>query len=749
MMSDYQGNLWFTSTRQGVMKIVPNRFIDLFERYDLSDTVVNSTCMFDDQLFVATDQGLIVLDDQGSVESIPLKEASTANGLDLGYRDLLQMLDGCRIRSIISDSENRLWISSWRRYGLLCYEEGTVTAFTVEDGLFSDAVRSVCECTDGSILVAVTGGVNVIKNGKVTAAYGSEDGISNTEILTVAQGKNKDILLGSDGGGIFIISEDGIRNISYKDGLTSGAVMRIKYDGDHHVYWIVTGDSLAYMDENYELTTISNFPYSNNFDIYANSKDELWVLCSNGIYVASIDDLLKNEKIDVVHYSMSNGLPCIATANSYSELTEEGDLYIAGTTGIAKTNIEMSYENVSDLMASVPFVEIDGRTVYPDETGTFVLPNDFVKLAICGHVYAYSLVEPIVSCRLEQIDKYSNTGNPDSVFPAYYTNLPGGTYYFVMDLMDSIGNISKTVSVKIVKDRAFYEEPWFFAVALLLSGAIIYLTAKTYVNRRIYLMEKKHKEEAEKKRISDELTMAGRIQRSMLPHVFPPFPDRKEFEIYALMDPAKGVGGDFYDFFMIDRDHLCLIMADVSGKGIPGALFMMISKIILQSLTKSGMSPADVLTRANEMICLNNPEEMFVTVWIGILQISTGKLIAANAGHEYPAIKYADGRFELLKDRHDFVIGGIDGFRYNEYQLDLLPGTKLFLYTDGVPEATDKEDKMFGIERMIEALNIEPEENPEKIISNVRKAINDFAKDAEQFDDLTMLCLDYKGNDKR
>ena len=252
---------------------------------------------------------------------------------------------------------------------------------------------------------------------------------------------------------------------------------------------------------------------------------------------------------------------------------------------------------------------------------------------------------------------------------------------------------------------------------------------------------------AEKERISTELSLATRIQTAMLPHVFPPFPDRTEFDLYASMDPAKEVGGDFYDYFLVDDDHLCLVMADVSGKGVPGALFMMASKIILQSVTMLDKTPAEILSKTNEAICSNNEAQMFVTVWVGILEISTGKLTAANAGHEYPVLKKPDGHFELYKDKHGFVLGGMDGLVYREYELQLAPGSKLFLYTDGVPEATDAENELFGTERMLRALNEDPNAEPEQLLKNVRRAVDAFVKDAEQFDDLTMLCMEYRGAD--
>ena len=252
---------------------------------------------------------------------------------------------------------------------------------------------------------------------------------------------------------------------------------------------------------------------------------------------------------------------------------------------------------------------------------------------------------------------------------------------------------------------------------------------------------------AEKERISTEMGLATRIQAAMLPGIFPPFPDRSEFDLYALMDPAREVGGDFYDFFLIDEDHLGLVIADVSGKGVPAALFMMASKIILQSYATMGKSPAEILTRTNEAICANNEEEMFVTAWVGILELSTGRLTAANAGHEYPTVKKPDGQFELLKDKHGFVIGGMSGAVYREYELQIEPGSKLFLYTDGVPEAMGGEtaQEMFGTGRMLDALNKAPEANPKEIISQVRGAMETFVKDAEQFDDITMLCVEYKG----
>ena len=250
---------------------------------------------------------------------------------------------------------------------------------------------------------------------------------------------------------------------------------------------------------------------------------------------------------------------------------------------------------------------------------------------------------------------------------------------------------------------------------------------------------------AEKERINTELDMASKIQAAMLPHIFPAYPDRSEFDLYASMEPAKEVGGDFYDFFLIDDDHLCLVMADVSGKGVPAALFMMVTKVVLQSCAMLGRSVSDILNKTNQALCKDNQMQMFVTVWLGVLEISTGRLTTANAGHEYPALRKAGGSFKLWKEKHGFVIGGFDDEIYEEHVTYLAPGDKLFLYTDGVPEAMDARRHLFGTDRMLTALNKDTSASAHSVLINVRSAVNAFVKEAEQYDDLTMLCMEYKG----
>ncbi len=248
---------------------------------------------------------------------------------------------------------------------------------------------------------------------------------------------------------------------------------------------------------------------------------------------------------------------------------------------------------------------------------------------------------------------------------------------------------------------------------------------------------------AEKERIGAELNVATQIQMDMLPRIFPTFTDKTEYELFASMDPAKEVGGDFYDFFIIDDDHLGLVVADVSGKGVPAALFMVIAKTLIKNRAMMGGTPGEVLAYANDQLCEGNDAELFVTVWFAILDVKTGKGIAANAGHEHPAIRRANGQFELSIYKHSVAVATMEGIKFREHEFELGHGDTLFCYTDGVTEATDANNVLFGNDRLLAALNKDPDASTEQICKNVKESINEFVGEAPQFDDITMLCVKY------
>ena len=309
-------------------------------------------------------------------------------------------------------------------------------------------------------------------------------------------------------------------------------------------------------------------------------------------------------------------------------------------------------------------------------------------------------------------------------------------------ITDPLNTITRRVASLGIRNRQFMMENVYR------TGDEIEVLAESFAKQsarvRLYIDQIK-KVTAEKERFQAELDMASRIQGSQLPRLFPPFPDRKEFNLYASMTPAKEVGGDFYDFFMIDHDHMGFVMADVSGKGVPAALLMMVSRVLIKSGLQNRKGPAETLENVNNQICESNDAEFFVTVWCAVLEISTGKGIAANAGHEHPALRRAGGFYELQVYKHSMPVGTIDGITFRQHTFQMSPGDSFFVYTDGVAEATNMQKELYGSERMLAALNRDPDAMPERILQNVTQDINSFVEGAEQFDDITMLCFQYLG----
>ena len=282
-------------------------------------------------------------------------------------------------------------------------------------------------------------------------------------------------------------------------------------------------------------------------------------------------------------------------------------------------------------------------------------------------------------------------------------------------------------SIRLFIQMAFY---------VVLSIICISLAKTGY--KLIYQMAE---EQMDKARISTELNIASKIQASILPNANPALPDHNEFTLYATMTPAKEVGGDFYDFYMVDDDNIAIVMADVSGKGVPAALFMVIAKTIIKNvaLNSKSKSTAYILKTANQQICEGNDESYFVTVWMGIINIRTGKGIVTNAGHENPAIKKSNGLFELLNYKHSPALGLFPDMQFEEHTFEMNKGDTIFVYTDGVPEATSIDKSLFGNDRLLSALNKDKNANIDTILKNVKLATEEFTIGAEQFDDITML----------
>lgn len=298
-------------------------------------------------------------------------------------------------------------------------------------------------------------------------------------------------------------------------------------------------------------------------------------------------------------------------------------------------------------------------------------------------------------------------------------------------------------AARIITGETLYNATLFFVLprALILLGLSSICT--TVAGRTRRLLEKQIKDSEERQRISTELDVATHIQADMLPRIFPAFPERPEFDIYATMNPAKEVGGDFYDFFMVDERHLAIVIADVSGKGVPAALFMVIGKTLIKDHTKPGVDLGDVFTEVNELLCKSNSEGLFITAFEGVLDLVTGEFCFVNAGHEMPFIAKAGGVYEPHKLRAGFVLAGMENMKYKSGRIQLSPGDRIFQYTDGVTEATNDSHELYGMKRLTDILIKNTPKPPADLLPAIKADIDLFVGDAPQFDDITMLCVEY------
>ena len=333
-----------------------------------------------------------------------------------------------------------------------------------------------------------------------------------------------------------------------------------------------------------------------------------------------------------------------------------------------------------------------------------------------------------------------NVGPQD--ISSYNYIIPKGTTITINDnlrqTLDDL-NIDKTERLHYIFIQIFLPRLFLFLIATFACCQI----AQAGKN----MIEKQHEITKKGARIETELNLANAIQQNMLPSVFPPFPEHKEIDIYATMTPAKEVGGDFYDMFLLDDNHLAICMADVSGKGVPASLLMMISKILIKNVTTVDKEANKVLTRVNNMLCDGNKANLFVTAWLGILDLTNGKLEFVNAGHNPPLLYSSKAkRFEYLKTKPNLLLAWKENINYRNEEIYIEPGDRLFLYTDGVTESTNNSNELYGEERLKAFLNSNIELGAEETIKKVKEDIDKFTGNVEQFDDITMLELIYKNN---
>ena len=491
IMVDHEGNLWFCSGRQGLMKIVENRFIDISGIVGLPNMVVNSTCKCNDDLYIATDKGLKILD-----SNYREKE-----------NELTGLLSGNRIRCITKDKDQNLWFCTYSENGLVKYDPKTnkYSVYNESKGLLSNRVRTVKELSDGKMAVATMSGVNIISGEKIVSSFNDSNGISNLEILSIEEGEDGKLFFGSDGDGIYTVDGNKVTRLGNDDGLSSEVILRIKKDPAENIYWIVTSNSIAYMKDG-KIRTIENFPYSNNYDIYSDNHDRMWILSSNGIYVVSKKAILKDEKLDYELLDTKCGLPSVPTANSYSYKDENGTLYLSATSGVSSININNQKSDNTDILLSVSYINVDDKEIKTNDIKEIHIPYNCKRLTIDPNVFTYTLNNPQISYYLEGFDEKTFMVKKQDLKQVSYTNLKGGKYTFHLSIINTItGKTEKTITLTIVKDMAFYEQMWF---RIVIGVGIVLLTVGSvflYYKRKTALLLKKQENN---KRLINEMTAA-------------------------------------------------------------------------------------------------------------------------------------------------------------------------------------------------------------------------------------------------
>ncbi len=488
LTADYQGNIWVASSAQGVMKIVTSNFVDLSQKTDLPREVTNTTCLVKDELYIGTDNGLRILGkDDKAIKN-----------------NLTDFIGTARVRCLMKDSDSNLWISTFdNKHGLVCYSNGgKITQFTVDDGLPSNEIRCTVQASDGSILVGTNIGFARIRNGKVAEVIGADSSVKNTVFLSIEEGDNGLIYVGTDGDGIYVIDGSDIRKIGREEGLSSDVVMRIKRDKRRGVYWLVTSNSIQYM-KNEIVTTVTSFPYNNNYDLFFDKNDEMWVISSNGLYLVSANEMLNDAVSDYRMYSIANGITSMPTANARNELDENGNLFISGRTGVCLVNIDHFFEEKMTVKARVKSVYCGDKLISADSQGRYTLPSTKGRVRITVSVMDYTLTDPLVRIFMEG-DEEDEILVPRSELPVLeYTGMNHGDYTLHIQVLD---HDKKTVfleeTCKINKKSRLSEllivRVFILLLIAFLTGLVVWRFMKSTVIRKQYEEIKQARDDAER-----------------------------------------------------------------------------------------------------------------------------------------------------------------------------------------------------------------------------------------------------------
>ena len=486
--TDYQGNLWVASSTQGVMKVVANNFVNVTKNAGLPDMVVNSTCLYRGKIYVGSEQGLYTIDSTG----------------EAAYMPVMDVVGDARVRCIKGDMWGNLWIATFTNdVGLVHVSPtGEITRYTTENGMPSNEIRCISQDKDGRVLVGTNGGVAVIENDVITDVIDAKDGMKNTVILTVCEGEDGSILAGSDGYGLYVIKNGRIKHLGREDGLTSDVVMRIAYDEKRDLYWIITSNSIQYM-RNGMLKEVTSFPFSNNYDIYFDSHDYMWIVSAQGLYKVETNQMVTDTVKDYRLYTVDNGLYCTPTSNGYGDIDDSGYLYIPGRSCVIKVNINEFFENKAPVKLAVSSVYSDDERIIEDDAGTYHLPATAGRIKINVAVLDYSMQNPMVKISLEGKEADDLQVERSNLSTIEYTGLAYGNYALHVEVYNNSGkNLLSQETFSLVKESILIEMTGF-KVMLIFLVVIITATGvwhflKTTVIQKQYLEIVQAKEDAER-----------------------------------------------------------------------------------------------------------------------------------------------------------------------------------------------------------------------------------------------------------
>lgn len=480
MVIDYQGNLWFTSSRLGLLRLCPSAFSEIYEEAGLSENVVNTVTKWNGYLFFGTDSGLDVVSENYKVQR---------------NHAIAKELKDVRIRCLMVDSENCLWICTSDRGVLKVSEDETIESYDSKKGTLGDKFRSVIEMKDGTMAVAGDSGLTFIKDGKICDTIGFSEGLTNPKVLSMYEREDGSILAGTDGNGIAVIKNGEIVNtIKQVDGLSSEIILRMVPDSPGTGLFVVTANGLCYMDEKNNIRMLDNFPYYNNYDIILGDNDELFVLSSAGIYVVEKSDLLEGKKVNYELLDSKKGLRIGLTPNSWNYMDETNNLYLSGDRGVIRMNINQYDVVERSYRMLLQEIRVDGESIPVEKGETIYIDRGARTIELAPEVVNYSINDPDIRIYLEGFDKDAKVMNQSEMENIMYTNLPSGEYIFHIAVLDSkTGSVIAENTYQMVKENEMYDNWWFrlyvVAVAVIMISYLTWLFFRTQIHKTLRMQK--------------------------------------------------------------------------------------------------------------------------------------------------------------------------------------------------------------------------------------------------------------------